>query len=194
MLHKLLEENTRTEQTFLWHRWQHRMCFLPWHYNIHSECWRQSCLCRIHTNEEWFLPDEDERKNICGRHLKNNLYNFGSHWSTRNWWWSKYEMLMTTMDVSTKLTEWPQYLALITLWVRWAINWRFHNCSNKICNYYHWILFICRVRVVVFNATFKNISVTSWQSVLLVEEARVPKANHRPVTSHGFMFYCLSMV
>jgi len=27
-----------------------------------------------------------------------------------------------------------------------------------------------RVRAMVFNATFNNISVTSWQSVLLVEE------------------------
>ena len=35
----------------------------------------------------------------------------------------------------------------------------------------------------VFNATFKNISVMSW-SVLLVEEIRVPKENHRPAASH----------
>jgi hypothetical protein len=28
----------------------------------------------------------------------------------------------------------------------------------------------------VFNATFNNISVISWQSVLLVEETRVPKS------------------
>jgi hypothetical protein len=30
-----------------------------------------------------------------------------------------------------------------------------------------------RVRDMVFNATFNNISVISWQSVLLVEETRV---------------------
>jgi hypothetical protein len=30
----------------------------------------------------------------------------------------------------------------------------------------------------VFNATFNNISVISWQSVLLVEETGVPKENH----------------
>ena len=30
-----------------------------------------------------------------------------------------------------------------------------------------------RVRVMVFNATFNNISVITWQSVLLVEETRV---------------------
>jgi len=30
----------------------------------------------------------------------------------------------------------------------------------------------------VFNATFNNISVILWQSVLLVEETRVPEENH----------------
>jgi hypothetical protein len=30
----------------------------------------------------------------------------------------------------------------------------------------------------VFNATFNNISIISWQSVLLVEETRVPGENH----------------
>ena len=33
----------------------------------------------------------------------------------------------------------------------------------------------------VFIATFNNISVISWRSVLLVEETRVPGGNHRPV-------------
>ena len=36
----------------------------------------------------------------------------------------------------------------------------------------------------VFNATFNNISVISWRSVLLVEETRVPGESHRPVGSH----------
>jgi hypothetical protein len=36
----------------------------------------------------------------------------------------------------------------------------------------------------VFNATFNNISVILWQSVLLVEETGVPVENHRPVASH----------
>jgi hypothetical protein len=35
-----------------------------------------------------------------------------------------------------------------------------------------------RVKVVVYNATFNYISVISWQSVLLVEEAGVPGENH----------------
>jgi hypothetical protein len=36
----------------------------------------------------------------------------------------------------------------------------------------------------VFNATFNNISVISWWSVLLVEETGVPGENHQPVASH----------
>jgi uncharacterized DUF497 family protein len=41
-----------------------------------------------------------------------------------------------------------------------------------------------RVMVMVFNATFNNISVISWRSVLLVEETGVPGENHQPVASH----------
>jgi hypothetical protein len=36
----------------------------------------------------------------------------------------------------------------------------------------------------VFNTTFNNISVTSWWSVLLLEETGVPGENQRPVASH----------
>ena len=39
-------------------------------------------------------------------------------------------------------------------------------------------------RLIVFNATSNDISVISWQSVLLVEETRVPGVNHQPVASH----------
>jgi len=38
--------------------------------------------------------------------------------------------------------------------------------------------------VTVFIATFNNISVISWRSVLLVEETGVPGENHRLVASH----------
>ena len=36
----------------------------------------------------------------------------------------------------------------------------------------------------VFNATFNNISVISWWSVILMEETGVPGENQRPITSH----------
>jgi hypothetical protein len=41
-----------------------------------------------------------------------------------------------------------------------------------------------RVRVMVLNATFNNISIISWRSVLLVEETGVLGENHRPAESH----------
>ena len=34
--------------------------------------------------------------------------------------------------------------------------------------------------LLVFNATFSNISAISWRPVLVVEEAVVPGENHRP--------------
>ena len=39
----------------------------------------------------------------------------------------------------------------------------------------------------VFNATFNNISVISWLSILFVEETRVPGENH-PVASHIMLY------
>ena len=36
----------------------------------------------------------------------------------------------------------------------------------------------------VLNATFNNFSVTSWLSVLLVEETGVPGENHQPAANH----------
>ena len=38
--------------------------------------------------------------------------------------------------------------------------------------------------VMVFNATFNNISVILWRLILLVEETRVPGENHRSAASH----------
>ena len=40
------------------------------------------------------------------------------------------------------------------------------------------------VRLMVFNATYNNISVISWRSVLLAEEIGVPGENHRLVASN----------
>jgi hypothetical protein len=42
-------------------------------------------------------------------------------------------------------------------------------------------LFVC---LMVLNATFNNISVISWRSVLLVEETGGPGEDHRPVAYH----------
>jgi hypothetical protein len=38
--------------------------------------------------------------------------------------------------------------------------------------------------VIVFNATFNNIPVISWQSVLLMEETGVLREHNQPAASH----------
>ena len=62
-----------------------------------------------------------------------------------------------------------------------------HISFNIVINIQHDMNFIYNwetVRVMVFNATFNNISVISWWSVLLVEETGVLRENHRPAASH----------
>ena len=49
---------------------------------------------------------------------------------------------------------------------------------------YYWATIRIRVRAMMFNATFNNISVISWWAVLLVEESGVPGENHRPIAIH----------
>ena len=51
-------------------------------------------------------------------------------------------------------------------------------------HYYMYQLLRKLSKVMVFNTTFNNISVISWQSVLLVKETRVPGENHQPAASH----------
>jgi hypothetical protein len=50
------------------------------------------------------------------------------------------------------------------------------TCTDFICRLVGWFM--------VLNATFNDISVISWQSVLLVEETEVPGENHRPAAGH----------
>ena len=40
------------------------------------------------------------------------------------------------------------------------------------------------VGFMVFNPTFNNISVISWQLILFVEETEGPRENQRPAASH----------
>ena len=42
----------------------------------------------------------------------------------------------------------------------------------------------------VFNATFNNMSVKSWRSVLLMEETGIPGENQRPIAKE-YIFYTL---
>jgi len=59
------------------------------------------------------------------------------------------------------------------------------HCPYFILNidYLYWelCLFAC---LMMFNATFNNISVISWRSILLVKKIEGPGKNHRPVAGH----------
>jgi hypothetical protein len=51
-------------------------------------------------------------------------------------------------------------------------------CSAHV---YLWtVVSVMILLILVFNATFSNISAISWRPVLVVEEAGVPGENHRP--------------
>jgi len=47
--------------------------------------------------------------------------------------------------------------------------------------------------VMVFNTTFNNISVISWQSILLVEANGVPGKNHRKSLTNWIMWFPLTI-
>ena len=53
---------------------------------------------------------------------------------------------------------------------------------NKI-KYILIMLILDKVRAMVLNATFNNISAISWRSVLLVEETEVRRENRQPAVS-----------
>ena len=56
--------------------------------------------------------------------------------------------------------------------------------SRTVCTVCPWLFIFMFFRVMVFNATFSNISVISWWSVLLVEETGEPAENHRSAASY----------
>jgi hypothetical protein len=84
-----------------------------------------------------------------------------------------------------------------TKWLPNTLQWNWNKEQNTavfggtfLSSIYYVVSFTMRIvavtkgwnaRVMMFNATFNNISATSWRSVLLVEETGV---NHRPVASH----------
>ena len=77
--------------------------------------------------------------------------------------------------------KWSKLLCMYYLYLKYEI------MKSRLCNGQCFFLKktgFCLFCLMVFNATFNNISVISWRSVLLVEETRGPGENHRPVTSH----------
>jgi hypothetical protein len=71
------------------------------------------------------------------------------------------------------------YFFFVSFFKRWFKNTHFCNYIPPNC--FERQMFVC---LMIFNATFKNISVISWRSVLLVEEIGEPGENHRPAAGH----------
>jgi energy-converting hydrogenase Eha subunit E len=69
-----------------------------------------------------------------------------------------------------------------------------HNETCRTLNLISTFLFLhvynAYVCLMVFNATFNNMSSISWRSVLLVEETAIPGENHRPVAEQ--LYYVMS--
>jgi len=91
--------------------------------------------------------------------------------------------LSTIFQLYHAASHWLYHIMLYQ--IRLAIS---NNQANWLC---------IGGRVMVFNATFKNVSVISWRSVLLMDEARVPRENYRSDKLNHIMLYqvriCLTM-
>ena len=87
-----------------------------------------------------------------------------------NWqqsWWTKLKIMTLQSINNYHPVWWPTSYLLNIDWMNYSITCIF---------WYIW--FVC---LIVFNATFNNVSVILWWSVLLVED---PGENHRPVSNH----------
>ena len=91
------------------------------------------------------------------------------------------------LDFSDSYNELLLKLPTLDVWKLQHLMWVLQNKEIIItCRviYVNTNLFIFLFVLWCLNATFNNISVISWRSVLLVEVTEGPGDNHRPVTSH----------
>jgi hypothetical protein len=74
--------------------------------------------------------------------------------------------------------------------------WRSGQNGKLYIAWFSWIKLITTYMIIimVFSATFNNISVISWLSVLLVDETGVPRENERPAASHWIYHIKLNRV
>ena len=80
---------------------------------------------------------------------------------------------------------------LVYLYNSYETIFKILSWSKLLSDFYSFIIFMSQLQgnglfvcLMVFNATFNNISIISWRSVLLVEEIWGHGENHRPVASH----------
>ena len=89
--------------------------------------------------------------------------------------------ILSYFHIALLTTEIKYKIAQSTSFMLW-MSYRYINKSSPL--FLSNPLIFCYFWVMVSNATFNNIAVISWRSVLLVEETGVPGGNHQPVASH----------
>jgi hypothetical protein len=72
------------------------------------------------------------------------------------------------------------------VYIQWCFSWCDTDVKDSLSCSFTFISFLTKWRlgVMVFNATFNNISAISWRYILLVEDTGVPRENHWPAVSH----------
>ena len=163
-----------------------RRIFLSNYWWQESDIWSQASY-RYAILWETFLDPSDSYCLFAG------LVGFYTHWTymhifhhifLSNYWWQRsdiwsqasyrYPISWETFldpsdsyflfaDIVDFYTHWTYILYILSRWCYsiWPTNYQ-----------------------LVFSATFNNISVMSWPSILLMEETGVPGENYRPVASH----------
>ena len=97
--------------------------------------------------------------------------------------WHKILVLIFNMYVYLKhLTHFKFGLFIVVYRYVFQLLYNMHIImTSRLLRRREWLVFVC---LMVLNATFNNISVISWRSVLLVEETGGPGKNHWPVVNH----------
>ena len=83
--------------------------------------------------------------------------------------------------VTLTCINWTLIYSKHKIWSDWSSDYAGFTVYGILLGHSIYIMYWIRVRVIVFNATFNNISVILWRSFLLVEETW---ENHRPAASH----------
>jgi hypothetical protein len=101
-----------------------------------------------------------------------------------NKYWSTFKKKIIKANGHIECTLWVQGLVLWCYLFVLHLEGQRSIYDQRSSHFYSlWISYVVCC-LMVFNATFHNISIISWRSVLLVEETGLPRENHRPVVSH----------
>ena len=140
-------------------------------------------------------------------------------WPSLSFWCYQFIIFVENRHISIIITTVWFFLCLhdilpyMDAWTEWRNEWRIRklteSSNNRLAaaelsiNLLAHVMYIniasifnrfpihCGLWFMVFNATFIKISVILWLSVLLVEEAWVPRENHRYVASHWQTYHII---